>query len=374
MTDTAKTGAAADGYVVDNAAAAYPVFADPASVAKVFGYPYRDSEWESLKPASDAATAAEESTVFASGFRFVDPDPNHLYDPVPEDDADDVTLQQDYYTGSANYWSSHSYDQPAEEEPSSSRYYAPAEPEEPEYSEQDEYKKYSNYEFEEDDNVMLWLKQQRIKPKPAKKSYYYNSKPKRQQPRKEQPPTYYELHARDRYDDQERHYRADRYWYGDQDDTRRTQTQRSSQQAGSRKASPQQHSSSKTAPPARPGSSSGGRAAPFKSVDTGSKAGGRPFSSSPSFDRTRQLGATGSSGHPYGQHSKPTAKTTSTPAPADAAKVLKISQAAASILGDKGWRVISVDKAEDIAWLKAGVTAYNKNHAKPMYLLAWSSQ
>jgi hypothetical protein len=149
VTDAQKTGAAADGYVVDNTAAAYPVFADPATVAEVFGDPSGDSEWESLKPATDAAAAAEEPTVFASGFRFVDPDPNHLYDPVPEDDADDVTLQQDYYAGSANY-GSRSY----EEEPSSSRYYAPAAEPEPEYSEQDEYKQYSSYEAEEDDNVM----------------------------------------------------------------------------------------------------------------------------------------------------------------------------------------------------------------------------
>lgn len=226
---------------------------------------------------------------------------------------------------------------------------------------------------------MQWLKKQKIKPKPAKRGYY-NSKPKKQQPRREHPPTYYELHARNRYEEQERHYRADRYWYGDQEDARPTQSQRSSQQALSRKASPQQHkqrdsSSKAVVPPARPGSSSSSRAAPVKN-DAGSKPGLdriRHSGSSPSFDRTRQLGATGTT-HLYGKHSKPMAKTTSTLAPADAAKVKQMSQAAASILGDKGWRVIAIDKPEDIEWLKAGVSAYNKNHAKPMYLLAWSPQ
>lgn len=221
---------------------------------------------------------------------------------------------------------------------------------------------------------MQWLRKQKIKPKPAKRGYY-NSKPKKQQPRREHPPTYYELHARDRYEEEERHYRANRYWYGDQEDARPTQPQRSSQQAF-HKASPQQHmrdSSSKAAPPARPGS--GSRAAPVKN-NADSKPGldrSRHSSSSPGFERTRQLGTTGSS-HPYGQHSKPTAKTTSTPAPADTVKVKQMSQAAASILGDKGWRVIAIDKPDDIEWLKAGVSAYNKNHAKPMYLLAWSPQ
>lgn len=146
VTDATHTGA--DGYVVDDDIfAAYPVFADPASVAEAFA-DTQESEWQSLKPAD---AAAEDSTVFASGFRFVDPDPNHLYDPVPEDEGlEPAAAQQESYAGGRHY---HGRSYEPEEELSR---YTPPEPE-LEYSESEysapEYKQYS-YEPEEDDNVM----------------------------------------------------------------------------------------------------------------------------------------------------------------------------------------------------------------------------
>jgi hypothetical protein len=65
--------------------------------------------------------------------------------------------------------------------------------------------------------------------------------------------------------------------------------------------------------------------------------------------------------------------TSATSAPA-AVKVKQMAKAAGQIFGDKGWRVINIAKADDIKWLSAGVDAYNRDHKKPLFVMAWAPE
>jgi hypothetical protein len=48
-----------------------------------------------------------------------------------------------------------------------------------------------------------------------------------------------------------------------------------------------------------------------------------------------------------------------------------LARGAVSIVGDEKWRLINIEKEEDIRWLRAGVKEYNRNHKKPVFVLAW---